>query len=176
MVTDPLLVNLAFGPNLEYTSWMQMKINGMKFQTNDNSRGRTTDNTGVYLKGDAGQDECDWYGILNEILELQYLGEPKNRAVLFSGRSNWRVVVKCKPRGRIEAQEVLVQEEAYQNTEKISVRLINETEIPQTLTSLDGEVDIVNTQPRHTESDDEGAVDKGSSDDNESASAESIST
>ncbi|MED6138042.1 hypothetical protein PIB30_070622 [Stylosanthes scabra] len=59
MVTDPLLVNLAFGPNLEYTSWTQMKVSGMKFQTNDNSRGRTTDNTGVYLKGDAGQGECD---------------------------------------------------------------------------------------------------------------------
>ncbi|MED6152992.1 hypothetical protein PIB30_097309, partial [Stylosanthes scabra] len=87
-----------------------------------------------------------------------------------------RVVAKCKPRGRIEAQEVLVQEEAYQNTEEISVRLINETEVPQMLTSPDGEVDMVNTQPRHTESDDEGAGDEGSSDDNESASAESIST
>ncbi|MED6136298.1 hypothetical protein PIB30_054735 [Stylosanthes scabra] len=60
--------------------------------------------------------------------------------------------------------------------EEISVRLINETKIPQTLKSLDGEVDIVNTRPPHTESDDEGAVDEGSSDDNESASAESIST
>ncbi|MED6142314.1 hypothetical protein PIB30_112437, partial [Stylosanthes scabra] len=58
-VTNPLLLNLAFGPNLEYTSWTQMKVNGMKFQTNGNSRGRTTDNTGVYLKGDAGQGECD---------------------------------------------------------------------------------------------------------------------
>ncbi|MED6177122.1 hypothetical protein PIB30_094970 [Stylosanthes scabra] len=102
-----------------------------------------------------------------KVYYLQYPG---------SGRSNWRVVVKCKPRGRIEAQEVLVQEEAYQNTEEISVRLINETEIPQMLTSLDREVDIVNTQPCHTESDDEGTVDEGSSDDNESASAESIST
>ncbi|MED6125507.1 hypothetical protein PIB30_069128 [Stylosanthes scabra] len=102
-----------------------------------------------------------------QVYYLQYPG---------SGRSNWRVIIKCKPRGRIEAEAVLVQEEAYQNTEEISVRLINETEIPQTLTSLDGEVDIVNTQPPHTESDDEGAVDEGSSEDNEAASAESIST
>ncbi|MED6188823.1 hypothetical protein PIB30_089550 [Stylosanthes scabra] len=29
-----------------------------------------------------------------------------------SGISNWRVVVKCKPRGRIESQEVVVQDEA----------------------------------------------------------------
>ncbi|MED6161312.1 hypothetical protein PIB30_059587 [Stylosanthes scabra] len=122
------------------------------------------------------------------VTELEYLGEPKNRAVLF--KCEW--YDPARPRGtrthkdyqitevnhsrRIEAEEVLVQEEAYQNTEKISVRLINKIEIPQTLTSLDGEVDIVNTQPPHTESDDEGAVDGGSSDDNESASAESIST
>ncbi|MED6179008.1 hypothetical protein PIB30_112999, partial [Stylosanthes scabra] len=62
------------------------------------------------------------------------------------------------------------------NTEEISVRLINETEIPQTLTSLDEEVDIVNTQPPHPESDAEGAADDGSSEDNESVSADSIST
>ncbi|MED6142223.1 hypothetical protein PIB30_111632, partial [Stylosanthes scabra] len=53
---------------------------------------------------------------------------------------------------------------------------MRETEIPQTLTSLDGEVDIVNTQPAHPESDAEGAVDEGSSEDNESVSADSIST
>ncbi|MED6203140.1 hypothetical protein PIB30_112708, partial [Stylosanthes scabra] len=56
-----------------------MKVNGMKFQTNGNSRGRTTDNTGVYLKGDAGQGECDWYGILNEILELEEGGSVVGR-------------------------------------------------------------------------------------------------
>ncbi|MED6198350.1 hypothetical protein PIB30_065519 [Stylosanthes scabra] len=41
---------------------------------------------------------------------LQYLG---------CGRSNWRVVVKYKPRGRIESQEVVVQEKAYVNVNEI---------------------------------------------------------
>ncbi|MED6211636.1 hypothetical protein PIB30_075651 [Stylosanthes scabra] len=93
-----------------------------------------------------------------------------------SGRSNWRVVVKCKSRGRIESQEVLTTNEAYQNADDIPVRIITDTEPPETLRSLTGEVDIVNAQLPNTENQDESEVEEPNSEDNESASADSIST
>ncbi|MED6170061.1 hypothetical protein PIB30_027241 [Stylosanthes scabra] len=56
-VTGPQMLNIAFGPLREYTSWTQMNVNG--------------------------QGEYDCYEFFNEILELEYLGEPKNRTVVF---------------------------------------------------------------------------------------------
>ncbi|XP_072087304.1 uncharacterized protein [Arachis hypogaea] len=41
------------------------------------------DNTGVYVKGDAGNGESDWFGLLEDILELEYTGDDSNRVVLF---------------------------------------------------------------------------------------------
>ena len=41
------------------------------------------DNNGVFVKGEAGEGENDWYEFLTEILELEYVGEPLKRVVLF---------------------------------------------------------------------------------------------
>ncbi|MED6199782.1 hypothetical protein PIB30_079092, partial [Stylosanthes scabra] len=112
-VIDPQMLNLAFGPIREYTSW-------------------TTDNIGVYMKGDAGQAQN-----ARQLYYMQYSGR---------GRSNWRVVVKCKPWGRFESKEVVIMDEAYQNVDKIPVRLITETEISETLRSPAKEMDIMNAQ------------------------------
>ncbi|MED6142208.1 hypothetical protein PIB30_111507, partial [Stylosanthes scabra] len=93
-----------------------------------------------------------------------------------SGRSNWRVVVKCKPRGRIESQEVVVQDEAYQSTENIPVRVITETGIPETLRSSTLDVDIIaSAQLPNTENEDDSEEDERNSEDNGSASADSLS-
>ncbi|MED6115257.1 hypothetical protein PIB30_088694 [Stylosanthes scabra] len=93
-----------------------------------------------------------------------------------SGRSNWRVIVKCKPRGRIESQEVVVQDEAYQSTEEIPVRVITETGIPETLRSSALDVDIIaSAQLSNTENEKESEEDEGNSEDNGSASADSLS-
>ncbi|MED6147012.1 hypothetical protein PIB30_040048 [Stylosanthes scabra] len=103
------------------------------------------------LGGDAGQGECDWYDFLNEILELKYLGESKNRVVLFRCKS----YDPARPRGMCTHKDYRITEinhnevvldEAYQNLEEIPVRLITETEILETHSSPAGEVDIVNTQ------------------------------
>ncbi|MED6209473.1 hypothetical protein PIB30_055006 [Stylosanthes scabra] len=156
----------------------QMMVNGMKFQTQSNSSGRTTDNTGVYLKG-----ECGWYGILNEILELEYLGNRKIGQFSLGVNVSWKWQIKleghfkCKPCGRIESQEVVIQDEAYQSTEEIPVRVITKTEIPETLRSSALEVDIiVNAQLPNTENEDESEEDEGNNEDNGSASADSLST
>ncbi|MED6113816.1 hypothetical protein PIB30_074400 [Stylosanthes scabra] len=144
-----------------------MKINGMKFQTSDNSTGRTTDNTGVYLKGDARQAQ--------NAHQVYYMPYPDNE-LNDCPRANWMVVVKCKPRGRIETQEVLVADEAYQNAKDIPVKIVTDTGTPETLRSVTGELDIVNTQVPNNENQIDSEVEECNSEDNESASADSIST
>ena len=42
------------------------------------------DNSGVCVQGDAGEGESDWYGVIKEILELEYVGEPMKTIVLFN--------------------------------------------------------------------------------------------
>ena len=37
---------------------------------------------GICVRGDTGDRESDWHGIVNEILELEYLGEPLKSVVL----------------------------------------------------------------------------------------------
>ncbi|MED6194310.1 hypothetical protein PIB30_027433 [Stylosanthes scabra] len=93
-----------------------------------------------------------------------------------SPRANWMVVVKCKPRGRIETQEVLVADEAYQNAKDIPVRIVTDTGTPETLRSVTGELDIVNTQVLNNENQIDSEVEECNREDNESASADSIST
>ncbi|MED6187830.1 hypothetical protein PIB30_080214, partial [Stylosanthes scabra] len=72
--------------------------------------------------------------------------------------------------------EVVVQDEAYQSTEEIPVRVITETGIPKTLRSSALDVDIIaSAQLPNTENEDENEEDEGNSEDNGSASADSLS-
>jgi len=195
-----------------------MKVNGMKFHTPEHAQGRVTNNTGVCLKGDAGQGECDWFGLLKEILELEYPSRPIKRVVVFycdwydptrprgtrthkdykivevnhskrygrydpfilaqnarqvyylqypgRARSNWRVVVKTKPRGLVETQE---EDVPFQHQEVNPIRFVGETEMPQLLASSSGEVDILNLpvqQVEHSQIDeDDDEINESSDDD-----------
>ncbi|MED6146032.1 hypothetical protein PIB30_030825 [Stylosanthes scabra] len=80
------------------------------------------------------------------------------------------------PNPKIETQEVLVADEAYQNAEDIPVRIITDTGTPETLRSVTGELDIVNTQFPNNENQIDSEVEECNSEENESASADSIST
>ena len=42
-----------------------------------------TSNYGVCVRGTNGQLEDDFYGILNDIIELEYTGIPSKKVVLF---------------------------------------------------------------------------------------------
>ncbi|MED6157555.1 hypothetical protein PIB30_024253 [Stylosanthes scabra] len=48
-----------------------MKVNGMRFHTPEHARGRTIDNTSIYLMGDAGHGECDWGMIESQEEQVQ---------------------------------------------------------------------------------------------------------
>ena len=59
-------------------------VNGYKFNIIEWGRGKKIDNTRVYVRGDIGDGESDWHGVVNKILESEYLGKPLTRVVLFA--------------------------------------------------------------------------------------------
>nr|XP_025647798.1 transcription termination factor 4, mitochondrial-like [Arachis hypogaea] len=60
------------------------KVNGFKFHTRSHSSGKSTQNYGICVKGTGyGEYENDFYGQLNEIIQVEYTGLPLKRVVLF---------------------------------------------------------------------------------------------
>ncbi|KAJ9188760.1 hypothetical protein P3X46_000125 [Hevea brasiliensis] len=54
-------------------------VNGFKFHTHDYGRDRKTLNSGVWVKGSCYNEyESDYYGLLNEVLQLEYFGVGNN--------------------------------------------------------------------------------------------------
>lgn len=64
--------NLADGPFLEVTEWHTYLVNGYKFDTQYWSEGKRTINSGVYVKGETGGSENDYYGVIQHIYQLEY--------------------------------------------------------------------------------------------------------
>lgn len=64
--------NLADGPFVEVTEWHTYLVNGYKFDTESWSVGKRTINSGVYVKGETGGGENDYYGVIEHIYELEY--------------------------------------------------------------------------------------------------------
>ena len=59
-------------------------MNGFRFQTLQRGTSRFSNNSGVCVKGtNYTIDETDYYGQLQEVVELEYLGWPIKRTVLF---------------------------------------------------------------------------------------------
>lgn len=76
--------DIAWGPLATVKTWPIYFVNGYKFHTTTWSGGKSTANNGVCVKGtDYGQCEHDYYGTLDEIVQLEYPGEPIKRIVLF---------------------------------------------------------------------------------------------
>ncbi|WMV09053.1 hypothetical protein MTR67_002438 [Solanum verrucosum] len=56
-------------------------INGYTFHTEEWSKGKKTNNSGVWVKGEG---DIDYYGVLQEIIEFEYVvGWPKKKLVIF---------------------------------------------------------------------------------------------
>lgn len=72
---------LAQGPDRAVISVNGYMVNGFMFRTKDSERGRETQNSGIVVNGESGSSTLDYYGLLQEIIEVQYLGG--NRVTLF---------------------------------------------------------------------------------------------
>jgi len=75
---------LARGPLRVAKSWPIYFVNGYKFHTAAWGDGKTTYNSGVCVSG-IGHDETtnDYYGVLKEILELEWPSQESKKLVLF---------------------------------------------------------------------------------------------
>ncbi|KAK9281588.1 hypothetical protein L1049_004491 [Liquidambar formosana] len=82
------LLDLARGPDRRVTQYTGCIINGLRFHTKDHEAYRKTQNSGVVVKGDDETGNKDYYGVLIEIIQLDYLGD--NNIFLF--KCDWRDV------------------------------------------------------------------------------------
>ena len=65
---------LASGPTHHASKCNSCKINGYKFNTEQHDAGLTTQNCGVLVIGNDGTDIINYYGVLTDIIDVQYFG------------------------------------------------------------------------------------------------------
>jgi hypothetical protein len=83
LLNDDLLKTLASGPSRQVKTWKRYSINGYNFRTFNRATdiGKSSVNNGVCVSSTEG---ADYYGTLNEIIELVYYGPSTvYKAVLF---------------------------------------------------------------------------------------------
>ena len=84
-VSNEYIRSLAYGPITQVTTYNGYIVNGYKFLTDSYGCDRSTSNSGVCIKGtNYSASSNDYYGILKEIVELEYLGEPIKKIFLFN--------------------------------------------------------------------------------------------
>lgn len=67
------LYSLARGPDLRVKRYNRCIVNGVRFHTKDRELRLRTQNSGVVVKGEHQSEEKDFYGVLTDIIELEYL-------------------------------------------------------------------------------------------------------
>ncbi|XP_035543533.1 uncharacterized protein LOC108995430 [Juglans regia] len=72
-ITDDIYA-LACGPDPRVASYAGCIMNGVRFHTKERERRRRTQNSGVVVHGEHRGSPVDFYGVLNDIIELQYMG------------------------------------------------------------------------------------------------------
>ncbi|KAF5470111.1 hypothetical protein F2P56_010651 [Juglans regia] len=85
-ITNPLDVTadmyaLACGPERYVASYAACIVNGKRFHTKQRELRRRTQNSGVLVIGDESANNVDFYGVINDIVELHYMG--RRRVYLF---------------------------------------------------------------------------------------------
>ncbi|XP_075521643.1 uncharacterized protein LOC142554928 [Primulina tabacum] len=81
---DKCLENIAFGPLRRIKSYSGYFVNGFRFHIVRHCATRSTSNSGVTVKGSGNtNNEINYYGNIEEIIEVEYPGLPIKRIVLF---------------------------------------------------------------------------------------------
>ncbi|KAL6523518.1 hypothetical protein OROGR_017121 [Orobanche gracilis] len=73
---------LSLGPLKHVKCYTGCMVNGYKFHTQSREEGRKTQHSGVVVPGSYGNNMIDYYGVLQDVLELEYLGDGK-RVLVF---------------------------------------------------------------------------------------------
>ncbi|XP_034681069.1 uncharacterized protein LOC117911010 [Vitis riparia] len=75
------LYSLASGPDRRVSLYHSCVVNGIRFHTKDRDDRHTTQNSGVLVLGDHYEDMIDFYGVLLNVVVLDYIFN--NQVVLF---------------------------------------------------------------------------------------------
>lgn len=75
------LYSLACGPDNRVTQYTGCIVNGIRFHSKEREKYRRTQNSGVVVKVYEGDKEIQYYGVLTNIIELDYCF--KKRVILF---------------------------------------------------------------------------------------------
>jgi hypothetical protein len=82
-VLDQNIHALAWGPLRIVKTWPIYFVNGFKFHIKAHSIGKSTMNCGVCVKGTCyGEYENDFYGQLEEIIQIEFPGTPLKGLVI----------------------------------------------------------------------------------------------
>ena len=77
-------------------------VNGYRFHTQTCEKNRKTQNSGVVVQGEHGNNIVDFYGVLKDVLEVEYIG-PNKKVLVFqcdwfdlSGRRGIQIDKDCE--------------------------------------------------------------------------------
>ena len=79
-----MIKDVVKGPFYRVKSFLGYYVNGYKFHTEEHGSNSEAINSGVCIKGSSySANELEYYGRLQEILELEYLALPRKKTILF---------------------------------------------------------------------------------------------
>ncbi|XP_057999062.1 uncharacterized protein LOC110665227 [Hevea brasiliensis] len=83
-IENKFIKDLAEGPLRSVKSYPMYFINGYRFHTSSHGANRSTMNSGFCIRGSTYDDNSnDYYGILKEVVQIEYPALPIKRTILF---------------------------------------------------------------------------------------------
>jgi Domain of unknown function (DUF4216) len=100
------MISLACGPDPRVRAYSRYSINGFLFRTKEAEENLTTQNSGVVVSSDASTSSIDWYGVIEKIIVLEYMG--KREVILF--KCDWFEKIQ---QGRCRGRSYKIDEYGY---------------------------------------------------------------
>lgn len=83
------LYALSCGPDLRVKTCAACKVNGVRYSTVDREKFQLTQNSGAMTEGSHDGNNIDFYGVLKEVIELQYNSNLEVRRTVVLFRCDW---------------------------------------------------------------------------------------
>ena len=80
---------LSCGPDLRVKTCAACKVNGVRYSTVDREKFLLTQNSGVLTEGSHNGKDVDFYGVLKEVIELEYNLNLQVRRTMVLFRCDW---------------------------------------------------------------------------------------